>query len=244
MNEPLAPIFGMQLLPGHRHPTCNFTSLISMSISSVTLGAVAGLLLVATLPGAAQSPDSTVVRTRPVGTLITLGTGIVTPGFEFNGFGGLSLPLILSAEHHLSPAVSLYANGFSGFRMHNGLFEQYQRFGVGYYGFDAGIRYYYNQEKRRQKGRPTGPFIGNYVALQTSSVFRPAINYSNYRYSGLTAVWGMQRRIGKYGWLNTYIGAGIGRSGQYYYTPEFEDSRYGLLLELGAKISLGSRFTH
>ncbi|MBO0359261.1 hypothetical protein J0X19_14965 [Hymenobacter sp. BT186] len=208
-----------------------------------SLSMVVGALLFVSLPAAAQTPDSTAVRTRPIGTLITLGTGIVTPGFEFGGFGGLSLPLILSVEHHLSPAVSLYANGFSGFHLYNGLFDQYRRFGVGYYGFDAGIRYYYNQEKRRLKGRPTGPFVGNYVALQASSVFRPAINYSNYRYSGLTAIWGMQRRVGKYGWLNTYVGAGIGRSGRYYYTPEFENSRYGLLLELGVKVSLGSRLT-
>ena len=208
------------------------------------LSVVAGLLVLTPLHSAAQAPDSTAVPARPKGTLVMLGTGVVTPGFEFGGFSGLSLPLILSVEHHISPAVSVYANGFSGFRLNNGLFDQDRRFGMGYYGFDAGIRYYYNQEKRRQKGRPTGPFVGNYVALQTSSVFRPNTYFTDYRYSGLTAIWGMQRRLGKYSWLNTYIGAGIGRSGQYYYVPEFDNSRYGLLLELGVKVSLGSRLTH
>lgn len=213
----------------------------AFTISCLSL--IAGLLLLAPLRSAAQAPDSTSTPTRPQGTLVTLGTGIVTPGFEFGGYSGLSLPLVLSVEHHLSPAVSAYANGFSGFHMGTGVLDQYKRFDVGYYGFDAGIRYYYNQEKRRQKGRPIGPFVGNYIGLQTSSVFRPNAYFTDYRYSSLTAVWGMQRRLGKYSWLNTYVGAGVGRNADHYYLPQFNKSRYGLQLELGAKVSLGGRLT-
>ncbi|WP_157530414.1 hypothetical protein [Hymenobacter norwichensis] len=214
-----------------------------MSISFVTLGTTAGLLLLATLPAAAQTPDSAATRTRPKGTLIKLGTGIVPPGLEVSGYRGISVPVVVSIEHYLSSQVSVYANGFSGFKLGSSRFIEYQKAGFGYYGFDAGIRYYYNQEKRRRKGRASGPFVGNYVALQTSSVFR-ASSYSDYRYSGLTAVWGMQRRLGKYGWLDAYAGAGIGRFAQKYYITDFTGTQYGILPELGIKFSLGSRLTH
>jgi hypothetical protein len=205
------------------------------------LSVVAGLLLLIPLRSAAQTSDSTGTAIRPQGTLVTLGTGIVTPNFEFGSFGRLPLPLILSAEHHLSSAVSVYANGFSSFHVGNSSYDQHWKLSVGYYGFDTGIRYYYNQEKRRQKGRPTGPFIGNYIGLQTSSVFRPNAYFNDYRYSSLTAVWGMQRRLGKYSWLNTYAGAGIRRDADHYYLPQFNNNRYNLHLELGVKVSLGSR---
>ncbi|MBC8084259.1 MAG: hypothetical protein H7Z21_13725, partial [Hymenobacter sp.] len=52
----------------------------------------------------------------------------------------------------------------------------------------------------------------------------------------------MQRRLGKYGWFDAYVGAGIGREStySYYYSPR----RYLPTPEIGIKFSLGSRFTH
>lgn len=204
--------------------------------SIVQASCVASLCLLIAAPAAAQTPDST--GTRPQGTLVKLGTGIVPPAFELGGYRGLSAPLVLSVEHHLSPAISVYANGFSGFNVgRQRYFDGSRESLIEHYGFDAGVRYYYNQEKRRQKGRATGPFVGNYLALQTSSVYN-ANYYHKYRYSGITALWGMQRRIGKYGWFDAYAGLGIGREPTYY------GGSYGILPELGIKFSLGSRLTH
>jgi len=198
-------------------------------------------LVLAALPVVAQTPDSVAAPARPQGTLIKLGTGVVTPGFELGGYRGLYIPLLISIEHHLTSGISLYGNGFSGFRvtnLYNSTSDYYRSYTVGNYGFEAGIRRYYNQEKRRQKGMVTGPFVGNYVALQASSVFRNSF-YRDYRYSGLTALWGTQRRMGKYGWFDAYAGAGVGHAGNYYSSNNY----YGLLLELGLKFSLGNRFT-
>jgi hypothetical protein len=215
-------------------PAFPFIMLTSFSIAHVIC--MAGLCLLNVASAAAQSPDST--GTRPHGTLVKLGTGIVPPAFELGGYRGLSAPLIVSVEHHLSPAVSVYASGFSGFNVRRQRYYDGSRESIiDNYGFDAGVRYYYNQEKRRQKGRATGPFVGNYLALQTSSVFN-ANYYHKYRYSGITALWGMQRRIGKYGWFDAYAGLGIGREPTYY------SGRYGILPELGIKFSLGNSLTH
>jgi hypothetical protein len=202
----------------------------------------ASLLLFSTLSAAAQTPDSTISRTRPTGTLVTLGTGIITPGFELGGYRGLFLPLVLGVEHYLSPTVSIQANGFSGFRLSTRNFFGRSGPSIGHYGFNAALRYYYNQEKRRQKGRATGPFVGNYVALQASSVFQNSVYdfSSRYQYSGVAALWGMQRRLGNHGRFDAYTGISFNRAGEHSVVPDFDGKRYALFLELGIKASLSS----
>ncbi|RPD46245.1 hypothetical protein DNI29_14675 [Hymenobacter sediminis] len=209
----------------------------------------AGLALLA-LPALAQTtdsiPSSASVPTASSGTLLKLGTGF-TRGLTIGGYQGTSLPLVLGAEHHLSPAVAVYANAFSGFDLGRRprYFDGSRPSLTTEWGFDAGVKYYYNQEKRRQKGRATGPFVGNYFSLQTTSAFRSRTAYAAYDYSTLTLNWGLQRRIGKYGWFDAYIGAGVGRDQLYHYaTKKAAQARYGFAPELGIKFSLGSQLTH
>ncbi|HEX8426567.1 hypothetical protein [Hymenobacter sp.] len=208
------------------------------------IGWTAGLCLLAALPATAQTLDSaTAVAPAPTegsGTLIKLGTGF-TRGLGYNSYyRGLFAPLVLGVEHHLTPKVSVFANGFSGFNIGRRMrFVDGSRSSfIGEYGFDAGVRFYYNQEKRRQQGRATGPFVGNYLGLHTTSAFSGSANQP-YQYSTLTAVWGMQRRIGKYGWFDAYAGLGIGYEPGYGYFNN--QSRFGLAPEIGIKFSLGSR---
>lgn len=197
-----------------------------------------------TTPDSVATPAATPGAARPgAGTLLKLGTGF-TRGLS-GGYRGLAVPLVLGAEHHLTPALSLYGNAFSGFKI-----GERPRYGsatrqsiIGEYGFDVGIKYYYNQEKRRQKGRATGPFVGNYLALQSTSAFSTN-EYKPYQYSTLTLLWGMQRRIGKYGWFDAYVGAGLGREPgytyyDYYAGPIKSASQFGIAAELGIKFSLG-----
>ncbi|UOG73942.1 hypothetical protein MTX78_17690 [Hymenobacter tibetensis] len=200
-----------------------------------------GVALVVHLSAVAQGSDSTAATAaaRPAGsgTLVKLGTGL-TPGLEYNSYyRRLFAPLVLGAEHHLTPAVSVFANAFGGFNTGRRLrFADGSRSSIiGEYGFDAGGRYYYNQEKRRQKSRATGPFVGNYVGLHATAVYSNTTYYAH-RYSSLTAIWGMQRRIGKYGWFDAYAGLGIG------YEPYFNSSdHYDPVPEVGIKFSLGGR---
>ncbi|RSK49503.1 hypothetical protein [Hymenobacter rigui] len=207
------------------------------------------LALLITASAVAQTTEPATSQPAPAttegsGTLIKLGTGL-TRGFAIGGYNGLSLPVVLSAEHHLTPTLSVYGNTFASLEMGRRyqFFDSRHQSRLGDYGFDLGVKYYYNQEKRRQQGRTTGPFQGNYLALHSNSTFNPDSYRLSYQYSTLTVVWGMQRRIGKYGWFDAYIGGGIGREPGYtyngYYGPTKYAARFGFAPELGIKFSLG-----
>ncbi|MCA8832325.1 hypothetical protein [Hymenobacter pini] len=194
----------------------------------------------------AQTPDSAATRaavsqSAGSGTLLRLGTGL-TRGL-YTDYWGLSAPLSLGVEHHLTPQLSVYANGFAGFRIgQRNYFEGSRVPLIGTYGFDAGVRYYYNQVKRRQQGKEVGPFVGNYLALQTTTTFNTVFT-SPYQCSMLMLTWGMQRRLGRYGWLDAYVGGGIGREpGRSYPTPTgtgYNNPRWSFRPEVGIKFSLG-----
>jgi hypothetical protein len=231
-----------------------------MRIALLAAAAVpATLFFFATHSAQAQTPDSAATRATAgssagSGTLLRLGTG-VTRGFEIGGYPGLKLPLVLGAEHHLTPAVSIYGNAFASLETgRRNRFADGRRLSrLGDYGFDIGVKYYYNQEKRRQKGRATGPFVGNYFSIQSNTTFNPD-TYQPYRYSTFTVQWGMQRRLGKHGWFEAYAGAGISRVPGYSYTsvyyttypngnPVYTRQRQPVILgiapEIGVKFSLG-----
>lgn len=196
----------------------------------------AGLLATA---AHAQAPDSTLSRPTATpaatgsGTLLRVGTGL-TRGL-YTDYWGLSAPLTLGVEHHLTPRLSAYANGFASFRIgqRNRYADGYRTPLLGTYGFDAGVRYYYNQERRRQQGRPTGPFVGNYLALQTTTYFQQSFAGTS-RTSMLMLTWGMQRRLGRYGWLDAYAGGGVGQKSGAMSAPS-----WGIYPEVGVKFSLG-----
>jgi hypothetical protein len=79
------------------------------------------------------------------------------------------------------------------------------------WGADSGLRYHYRQAQRRDAGRATGPFAGDYAALQAIGSFVPGYSPSSrlYRdYYGTTLLWGPQRRLEAYGLLGAHIGAG------------------------------------
>ncbi|GGG45267.1 hypothetical protein GCM10011378_21880 [Hymenobacter glacieicola] len=212
----------------------------------------ASVFCLSTQLAAAQAPDTAARATSATaqgsGILLKLGTG-VTRGFSVGGYSGPSVPLVLGAEHHLSPAVSVYGNAFSGFNLGrpSRRSDGSRASVLGDFGFDAGLRYYYGQEKRQRQGRVAGSFVGNYVALQSTSLFNSYLVGLPYRYSTLTLLWGMQRRIGKYGLFDAYVGAGLARERLYYYAggfnPASSRTRTSFAPEIGIKFSLGSRLT-
>ncbi|SNC77303.1 hypothetical protein SAMN06265337_3886 [Hymenobacter gelipurpurascens] len=213
---------------------------------ALAVGAPAAVLAQTTTPApaaAVQLPTPAPEITQK--TLFKAGTGI-TRGFELGGYSGLSVPLVLGVERHLTPAVSVYSNAFGGLNI--GRRSDFDRSFLRSFGADAGVRYYYNQQKRKEKGRATGPFVGNYFALQTTSSFysnHPQNSYNEaYRYqydnSSLSLLWGAQRRIGKHGLLDAYVGAGIENPMMSSYRngyPEYK-RQLGINAEIGIKISL------
>lgn len=200
------------------------------------------------------TPATTDAPVRP-GPLFKLGTGL-TDGAGWGGFSGLTLPLVLGAEQQLAPGWSATVNGTGLWNIGRRRdFHSSKREGLSLQqlSFDAGIRHYYHQEKRRAKGRRTGPYEGPYVALQLNNYFERRIlyrsgNYSRYNlaydYSSLTVQWGMQRRLGGRGMLDAYIGGGLTNPLTYrHYVGSMPEVRreLGIGLELGVKISLASK---
>ncbi|WP_197062962.1 hypothetical protein [Hymenobacter sp. APR13] len=148
-------------------------------------------------------------------TLLKFGTGL-TRGFDWGGSGGLSLPLVLGAEHVVASNWSLYGNAFTGIQVLRPEHLSYSKTPVFRgIGLDAGVRYYYHQAKRAARGRAAGQFVGNYVALHvpTTSIWVLQPNTDavriGYKQTAIMGIWGLQRRLGGHGLLDAFAGVGV-----------------------------------
>jgi hypothetical protein len=170
--------------------------------------------------------------------MLKLGTG-PTRGFLL-GSGGVIVPLVPGLEYQFSRSWSVYASGFSGiylFGDERNSFRPDRPIGLNSIGFDAGVRHYYNQQKRQRLGRATGPFVGNYLALQTVGCWWYKRYYKafDYEYSSVTVLWGMQRRLGRHGLLDAYAGAGLWNAN---ILADANHRSFWPIPELGIKLSL------
>ncbi|OUJ71655.1 hypothetical protein [Hymenobacter crusticola] len=175
-------------------------------------------VLVLTTPSHAQTaPTATATPVVPPAsrkTMLRLGLR-VNRGFETRDLDGLFAPVTLGLERRLGNKFSVYGNVL--FNLRPLAFQRYypRRTFIHRVGAELGGRYYYNQAKRLARGRAAGPFVGNYLALQASTEYSPmrvqnAFDNTHivYQFSGLTALWGMQRRLGS---LLVYdLSAGLG----------------------------------
>ncbi|UOQ69747.1 hypothetical protein [Hymenobacter volaticus] len=178
---------------------------------------------------------------------LKLGTGL-TRHFNMGGTAGLTVPVVLGAEHLLGTSWSAYLNGEAGFYFGGNKLRDadgnHRPLGLNSTGFDAGIRRYYNQEKRHQQGRATGVFVGNYLALHSSSKWENnAFNSTRLRYQSttLTVLWGLQRRLGGHGLLDAYVGPGFANERRERHTPNgFVPRRHPFTFvpQAGVKLSL------
>lgn len=184
----------------------------------------------------------------PRRTLLKIGTGL-TRGFELGGFSGLSVPVVVGAEYSVAPNWSLYGNAFTGLQLLTPEFDWSRSRSpfVRSLGVDAGVRYYYHQAKRQAKGRAAGPFVGNYVALHvptSSQNYRSSGNSYRltYDYTAVMGVWGLQRRLGSYGLLDAFVGAGLSNPSINRYDNQSGTFRarreLGIATELGLRLSL------
>ncbi|OUJ73269.1 hypothetical protein [Hymenobacter crusticola] len=195
---------------------------------SLSVGAAAQTLDSTTTPGG--SPVST-----KKALLVKLTTGFTRPCPTAYSVG--TVPLVVGLEYALPTGWSVYANGLSGFLVSVGQPNLVQ-LGVG--GFEAGVRHYYNQPRRQQRGRRTGAGIGNYWALQTASLWQEGNGYqAAYEYTAGTAQWGLQRRLGGHGLVDVNLGLGV-------YNPErtsgfrseIRTRKLEVLPEVGLKLGL------
>jgi hypothetical protein len=219
-------------------PTNMFYSIIKGALCSVSLALLVHASAAGqTMPTAAADSSSRV--------LFKGSTGL-TRGFTVGEPVGLALPLVLGIEYQLAPHWTVYANGFSGvclkinFQKQDGATKYMNLYNAG---ADFGIRRYYNQTKRRQRGLATGPFIGNYLALQsTSSWWNPRSTGHRLRYDFTTVavLWGLQRQFGNHGLIEAYAGLGLSNDIQAHYTDTgYELQRHLTRVKPEAGVKLG-----
>lgn len=132
-----------------------------------------------------------------------------------------------SAEYELavSDNSTLDMNLGIGFAYHKSSYSG-EAFGI-FPGFEAQYRYYYNFEKRADKGKKTSENSGNYIAgVASITGGKPIIGdleYAN-EYGGFVGpTWGLQRIYNSGFKLNLNLGIGMGfnDAGDTYLTPLF-----------------------
>lgn len=151
------------------------------------------LLLVLMLPLAAVAQDS-----APAGTSLkherTYRINLLSPS--------------LGIEYGLSSKFSLY--GEAGFMVSPIELQEFNDLAVmPKVRFD--LRYYYNLSSRLAAGKQTQNFSGSYFAFTAVYIYRAANANLNGRnqYLPLALVWGLQRKIGKWGFMDFQAGAGM-----------------------------------
>ncbi|RIY09988.1 hypothetical protein D0T11_10590 [Hymenobacter rubripertinctus] len=166
---------------------------------------------------------------------------IVGSEHALSGYHGFSVPVFAGLEQLLAPGWTLTLNGTSSWHVGRRTFPGlgYQAPLVTQLSFDAGIRHYYHQARRQERGYRTGPYEGPYVDLQTRTIFSPAARQTqlNYQYSSVGLVWGVQRRLGGRGLLDAYLSGGLANPAIFRYEGSAQ-RRLGLSLEAGVKLSL------
>lgn len=101
-------------------------------------------------------------------------------------------------EHKLRPSLSVLAEVQQSLQTR-------QFSGLKAYSFNAGARYYYNMNRRIRKGKSANNFSANYLSFQADNEL--------YRRNDLVdhltvfkVLYGLQRRIGKYGYADFNFG--------------------------------------
>jgi len=80
---------------------------------------------------------------------------------------------------------------------------QVNRYAVTEVRYNAGVRYYFNMQKRILKGKSADNFSANYISPRVSYRRRPKINQDQI---SIDLLFGIQRRLWKYGFLDFDIG--------------------------------------
>ncbi|GAB2946964.1 hypothetical protein GCM10027048_09970 [Hymenobacter coalescens] len=167
----------------------------------------------------AQQPDT--LRARPVpaspATMFKLGLDAAR---VTGGYSGFTLPLYAGVERQLGQHWSLTADANVGLGPGNGLGSVAQ---LGRFGASVGARYYYSRARRQHKGKPVTALGGTYLQLQGSAEFSRLMPFygegrSSFRYHpGVELLWGYQRRLGRYGFMDVGAGLRVHNEPQYYY---------------------------
>ncbi|WP_324673191.1 hypothetical protein [Hymenobacter sp. GOD-10R] len=213
--------------------------------------------LASALPSQAQtspyetSPTSDASTAMSRKTMFKLGLGLHR---TFTGFRGVRLPITLGVERQLGSKFSVYGNLVTDLDLRER--PVYYLIGpsaattfrppfLSRYVIEAGSRYYYNQAARMCHNRAAGSLVGNFIALQTNVDFEPFYTGErpqrmHYSFAGLSAQWGMQRRLGTIALFDFSVGPGIYNKEYIRYTHNgtyYQSNTYHRV-ELGVELNL------
>lgn len=187
----------------------------------LTVALLPALLLVAAptaifAQASALVPDSA-ARPAIVSPKLLLKIGLnAGRALRYSGYYGAALcaPLSAGAEYRLGSKFTLYGQLDADLRLAPRR-EVYgdQHFLVPTGALGVGARYYYNQAGRARHNRPSGPFVGNYLALEAHTEVRQRSDASAIVTPSLNALWGLQRRLGRNFLLDFNAGVGLGPVG-------------------------------
>ncbi|RTQ53677.1 hypothetical protein EJV47_02770 [Hymenobacter gummosus] len=193
-------------------------------------------------PAAAPAPLVAPALTAPPATLFKLG--LDAPRLWL-GYWGVGVPLYAGVERQLGRHFSLTGDvnvgvGFGGGRRG----PELQRFGGA-----LGTRYYYGQARRLRKGKSVAALSGTYLQLQVASEFEGRLLYDYpynqrlYRHTpSLELLWGYQRRLGRYGFMDVGAGLKLWRTDSYLYNGGTIEATRPLKLEPTLRARIGLAF--
>ena len=189
----------------------------------------------AELAAPASTQPEPVAEFKPT-TLLKLGTGL-TRQTVYGPGTSILVPVVLGAERQFSAKWSAYGNltGVSRFSKRPYYQEDASVAMLTGLGLDLGVRRYYNLAKRQAKGRASGPLVGNYLALETTTDFFRYRARLYHESTSLVALWGMQRRLDGHGLVDAYAGLGIE---SLYWDSSFFGESILPTVQAGLKISL------
>ena len=101
--------------------------------------------------------------------------------------------------------------------------------GVDRLAIGGGVRYYYNMNKRILKGKSANNFSANYIGPMTNYRYSVSPNFAN-NLSGYF-VYGIQRRLGKYGYLDFKMGPGYEYKTVNLRDPNYNDEGFSLIID-------------
>lgn len=129
-------------------------------------------------------------------------------GLSYGGFYGLSLEHAFAFEKKISVPFSVlaqYRHGTMGWEK-------------SHLGFDVGVRYYYSLPRRIRKGKSADNLSANYFSIQLDNTWSGGHTYIprgqfasvetwTSRSSQVSLLYGIQRRLGKHGYIDFNLGA-------------------------------------
>ncbi|MCC3154165.1 hypothetical protein Q3A66_04865 [Hymenobacter sp. BT770] len=214
-----------------------------------------------TAPTSEKPVAATAAEPAPRRLLLKVGLAPsrLIPQYRWHGTNWTLAPSV-GAEYQLTPHLTLYGQAEVDFVLVQRRYSNYA-FGLSrermVHSGAVGIggRYYYNQERRAQHNRAHGPFVGNYVALEAAaeldrrefvtydpySSYYPTVYSVDYRTQVmpvLTALWGLQRRLGQHFLYDASAGLVVlARPVTYnYYGPSYFKMLYGFETSLALNL--------